>query len=150
MSADRHVSVPRVFSSGDFKEWLTRFNICAKSNGWDDEKKYVKIPTFLEGEALAVYLEMDEKKDKFEHVVKELENNFHPPSEESNIISAFNVRKMLPTETPRLFLHELKKLLKSSGISELAHEKLLLHQIHMRLATKCQCAYQTFTRDNIR
>ena len=45
-----------------------------------------------------------------------------------NIITAFNERKMLPNVSPRLFLHELKKLLKSSCIPESAHEKLLLHQ----------------------
>ena len=128
MASDTHTSLPRVFSSGDFKEWLTRFNICAASNGWDDTKKYAKIATFLEGEALAVYLEMDKTKDKFSDLVTELENNFHPPSEEFNVISAFNERRMLLNETPRLFLHELKKLLKSSGIPKSAHEKLLLHQ----------------------
>ena len=128
MDSDKHVSVPRVFSSGNFKEWLTRFNICAKSNGWDDTKKNAKIGTFLEGEALAVYLEMDKSKGEFKDVVAELENNFHPPSEEFNVISTFNGRKMLPNETPRLFLHELKKLLKSSGIPETAHDRLLLHQ----------------------
>lgn len=123
-----NISLPRIFSSGDFKEWLKRFNICAKANGWDDTKKHAKIATFLDGEALAVYLEMDKSKDKFTDVVTELENNFHPSSEEFNIISAFNDRKMLPNESPRLYLHELKKLLKSSGIPEAAHEKLLLHQ----------------------
>lgn len=71
---------------------------------------------------------MDKSKDKFADVIAELESNFHPPSEEFNIISAFNERRMLPNESPRLFLHELKKLLKSSGIPESAHEKLLLHQ----------------------
>lgn len=128
MDPGKHISIPRVFSSGDFKEWLTRFNICAKSNGWDDSKKYDKIATFLEGEALVVYLEMDKSRTSFSDVVAELEKNFHPEAEEFNIITAFNERRMLSNETPRLFLHELKKLLKSSGIPEVAHEKLLLHQ----------------------
>ena len=126
--ADKHISLPRIFSSGDFKEWLKRFNICAKVNGWDDSKKNAKVAPFLDGDALAVYLELDRSKDKFADVVAALVRNFHSPSEEFNIITAFNERKMLPNESPRLFLHELKKLLKSSGIPESAHEKLLLHQ----------------------
>ena len=46
--ADRHVSVPKPFASGDTTDWFQRFDICSKANGWNDAKKAVKMPTLLE------------------------------------------------------------------------------------------------------
>lgn len=125
-STDKHVSVPRVFSSGNFREWLTRFKICAKSNGWDDAVWHNKIATFLEGEALAVYLELtDAQRLKFDDITSSLDTNFHPAAQQFDMLSTFNLRVMLPNESPRVFLHHLKALLENSGIDKVAHEKLL-------------------------
>ena len=124
-----HISLPRVFSSGNFKEWIVRFKICANSNGWDVDKWHTKIATFLEGEALAVFLELSKsEQDKYDSIVSALENNFHPETEHINAMSAFNARQMLPNESPRVFLHELKELLKRTDIDEAAYEKLLLYR----------------------
>ena len=46
--------------AGDVREWFQRFEICCKANAWDDAKKALKLPTLLEGEALAVWLELSE------------------------------------------------------------------------------------------
>lgn len=125
-STNKHVSVPRTFSAGNFREWLVRFNICAQSNGWDDGVLHNKIATFLDGEALAVYLELtDAERQKFSDITSALQKNFHPESQQFDMLSAFNSREMLPDEPPRVFMHHLKNLLKNSGINEIAHEKLL-------------------------
>ena len=34
-----HVSVPKVFVSGDATEWFKRFDICSAANGWNDAAK---------------------------------------------------------------------------------------------------------------
>ena len=34
-----HVSVPKVFASGDATEWFKRFDICSAANGWNDAAK---------------------------------------------------------------------------------------------------------------
>ena len=52
-----HVSVPKSFSDGDAGEWFQRFEICAAANQWYGAKKALKLPTLLEGEALAIWLE---------------------------------------------------------------------------------------------
>ena len=57
----KHISVPRPFESGNITEWLSRFEICAKANGWDAAVKAIKLPTLLEGEALAVWLDFTEE-----------------------------------------------------------------------------------------
>ena len=56
--AQRHISLPKTFASGDISEWLKRFEICCKANAWEAEIKALKLPTLLEGEALAVWLEL--------------------------------------------------------------------------------------------
>ena len=52
--SERHISVPVIFSSGDVSEWFLRFEICSKANKWSKETMLLKLPTLLEGEALAV------------------------------------------------------------------------------------------------
>ena len=37
---------------------------CSKANGWTEEIKTAKLPTLLEGEALATRLELDEEERK--------------------------------------------------------------------------------------
>ena len=59
--AEKHISIPKPFSSGDIGEWFQRFEICCKANSWDDAKKALKLPTLLEGEGLAVWLELSEE-----------------------------------------------------------------------------------------
>ena len=58
--AEHHSSVPVMFSSGDVHEWFLRFEICSKANKWSNETISLKLPTLLEGEALAVWVELSE------------------------------------------------------------------------------------------
>ena len=57
---ERHVSISRAFSSGDVCEWLQGFEICSRANKWDNVAQALKLPTFLEGEVLAVWIELTE------------------------------------------------------------------------------------------
>ncbi len=47
--ASKHI-IPSVFAEGDLTEL----------NDWNDETKAKKLPTLLEGEALAIWLELTE------------------------------------------------------------------------------------------
>ena len=38
--------------------WTNRSEICCKANAWEAEIIALKLPTLLEGEALAVWLEL--------------------------------------------------------------------------------------------
>ena len=59
-----HISIPKPFYTGDInkwsREWFFKFKICCKANKWDDETKAAKLPTLLESEVLAVWLEISE------------------------------------------------------------------------------------------
>ena len=60
-----HISLPKLFSTGNAVEWFQHYEICSRTNSWDDtDKKALKLLTLLEGEALAVWLELTEEKQK--------------------------------------------------------------------------------------
>ena len=62
--ASKHVSLPSAFSEGDLTEWFKRFEICSAANDWDDTMQAKKMPTRLEGEELAVWLDLSEDDQK--------------------------------------------------------------------------------------
>ena len=49
----KHISLPSMFSSGNIMEWFTCFEICSKSNEWNEATQALKLLMLLEGEALA-------------------------------------------------------------------------------------------------
>ena len=57
----KHISIPKTFSSGDTDKWFSRFEICSMANEWNAATKAAKLPTLLEGEALAVWLELSDE-----------------------------------------------------------------------------------------
>ena len=60
LMASKHISLPSTFATGDPTEWFKRFEICCWANEWSDAVKALKLPTLLEGEALAVWMELSE------------------------------------------------------------------------------------------
>lgn len=59
-----HISVPNPFSTGNASEWFKKFDICCKANKWNEETSAAKLPTLLEGEALAIWLDLSEEEQK--------------------------------------------------------------------------------------
>ena len=58
--ASKHISLQSTFVEEDPTEWFQRFDICCRANEWDNDLKAKKLPTLLQGEALAIWLEMSE------------------------------------------------------------------------------------------
>ena len=134
MSGQRHISVPKAFAGGDVCEWLTRFEICARANAWDDTRKALTLPTLLEGEALAVWLELSEAEQADYKVIKEkLIAKLRPAG--FVLLDEFHARKLRPDESPSLFRHELKKLLERAmpGVDTATRDRLLIHQFLLGL-----------------
>ena len=121
-----NVSLPKPFASGDASEWFTRFEICSNANEWSDDQKALKLPTLLEGEALAVWLKCsDTEKKNYGQAKAKITK---PPEFVS--LEQFHQRKIHPGESISIFGHELKKLLNQAmpNLAKEAKEQLLLHQ----------------------
>ena len=127
--AERHVSVPKVFASGDTSEWFTRYKICTIGK---TGPLVLKLPTLLDiEEAYAVWLELS----------KEQQQNYmyEPPKKaicevmmqmEFESLDEFHRIKLQPGKAVFCCAYELKKLLDQSMPSreEAVREKLILHQ----------------------
>ena len=127
--AERHINVPKPLATGDPVEWFTKFEICCRANEWNDDKKIKKLPTLLEGEALALWLELsDEDQADYAKAKKAITEKMCPASFVS--LDEFHLRKMHPGESLSLFVHELKKLLNQAmpTLEKNARDQLLLHQ----------------------
>src|SRR5438552_15988495 len=48
-------AVPTRFSTGNIVEWIRKFEVCATANGWNAEAQIRRLPTFLDGQAFAVF-----------------------------------------------------------------------------------------------
>ena len=70
-SQAKHVSLPNIFSTESIAESFVQFDIYSKANGWNDETKALKVPTLLEGEALASWLKLTEEEQADFKMVKE-------------------------------------------------------------------------------
>ena len=127
--AEGHISLPKPFASSDVKEWLQRFEICSRANGWDATKWAKKLPTLLEGEALAVWIELTtEQQDDYDQVKTTLEKAMMPMNFMS--LDNFHRRRLRPGEAITLYAHDLRKLLTHAipGVAQASREPLLLRQ----------------------
>ena len=127
--AATHVSIPKSFSSGDAREWFQKFEICSDANGWDGAKKAKKLPTLLEGEALAAWMELTEDEKRDFGVVKEKLIRKLAPLEFVSL-EQFQKRAIFPGESIGMYLYELKRLLRQAmpELAEDASQQLLIHQ----------------------
>ena len=129
MSSVTHSSLLKTVDTGKAFEWCQRVEICCRANGWDNDKMALKLPTLLEGEALAIWLELTEEEQKDYAVTKKkIIDTIKPMSFIS--LDDFHKRVLRPAESLSLYVHELKQLLNQAmpEISAQTTEQLLLHQ----------------------
>ena len=127
--AARHVSIPSAFAEGDPTEWFCRFDICCTANDWEDETKAKKLPTLLEGEALAVWLELTPAEQKEYKAAKEkIIGRMGPVSFVS--LDDFHGRRLRPGESLSVLVHDLKRLLEQAmpEVQGAMRDRLLRHQ----------------------
>lgn len=121
--------MPRQFSEGEPTEWFQKYEICCDANDWDDATKAKKLPTLLEGEALAIWLELTtEEKGNYETSKARITSRMAPVRFVS--LDDFRARRLNPGEPLPVFLHELKQLSKKAmpDADVATRNQLLLHQ----------------------
>ena len=129
MASNKHISLPKPLAEGDPTNWFLKFEICCVANEWGDEVKAKKLPTLLEGEALAVWLELStEQQASYDTAKAKIVKAMAPVRFVS--LDDFRARKLRPNEALSVFLHELRQLLKQAmpEASEDTRKQLLLHQ----------------------
>ena len=121
---DKSGTVPDV--SGQL-ETMQRFEICCKANAWDDAKKALKLPTLLEGEALAVWLELSEAEQADYKIAKD--SKLTPVAFVS--MDEFHKRKLRPGEPLSIFVQDVKRLLLQAmpDLDQGTRNQLLHHQV---------------------
>ena len=128
-SNSKHISLPKPLVDGDPTDWFVKYEICCVANEWGDEVKAKKFPTLLEGEALAVWLELSEEQRGTYATAKAKITKAMAPIRFVSL-DDFRARKLLPNEALHVFLHELRQLLKQAipEASDDTRKQLLLHQ----------------------
>ena len=136
--AAKHVSLPSVFAEGNPMEWFRRFDICCAANNWENKTKAKKLPTLLEGEALAVWLELTPDEQKYFEVAK---RKIIGQMGLFRLVSLdhFLGRRLRPGESLSVFVHDLKRLLEEQAMSDTqgtTRDQLLHHQFLTGLPTQ--------------
>ena len=49
MALETGIALPEVLCDEDVKSWFKYFGVCARANGWNDEKKLRGVSTLLHG-----------------------------------------------------------------------------------------------------
>ena len=126
----KYISLPQTLSSGDPTEWFGRYELCCKVNSWDNDMMALKLPTLLEGEALAVWMDLSEDQQKSYNDSKAAVLEHMAPATFVSL-DDFHTRKLQPGEGLSVYIHTLRKLLSQAmpGVDRDTKEKLLLHQL---------------------
>ena len=129
MSSSKHISLPRPLAEGDPTDWFLKYEICCVLNDWGNDLKAKKLLTLLEGEPLAIWLELsEEQRANYETAKAKIIKAMAPVRFVS--LDNFRARKLKPNEELPVFFHELRQLLKQAmpEASEDTWKQLLLHQ----------------------
>ena len=128
-STGKHISLSRPLAEGDLTDWFLKYEICCVSNDWGDEVKAKKLPTLLEGELLAIWLELSEEQQGSYKTAKAKIIKAMAPAHFVSL-DDFRARKLCSNEALPVFYHELRQLVKQAipEASEDTREQLILHQ----------------------
>ena len=110
-------------------EMLEKFEICSEANGWDTAKMAKKLPTLLEGKALAAWMELSNGEKSNYGVTKgKLIKKMVPL--EFVLLEEFQKLSIFPGKSVGMYLYELKRLLQQAmpELTEEAMKQLLIHQ----------------------
>ncbi|KRX63792.1 hypothetical protein T09_2664 [Trichinella sp. T9] len=113
------LSLPSSFEDSDFKRWLLYFEVCAKANGWSDTIKTKKLPTFLKGDALIIFLEYPTAvNSNYKLLVGTLKPKRNLKTSQVAAFDEFQRVTLMTGESMRSFAHRLQLLLDRACVTE--------------------------------
>ncbi|KFD46612.1 hypothetical protein M513_12511 [Trichuris suis] len=107
-----NVSLPRQFGNGDFIEWASRFELCSRSNGWNDTVMAIWLCTLLEGDACTIYQSLPEDVlSSYQALKQAMVARIHPEDLAHSALQRFEERYLRAGETVESFAYHLRRLL---------------------------------------
>ena len=122
---------PDKFENGDFDLLLGSFERCAIANGWGETQKLHKLPAYLTGTAAEYFaLLTAPERETYVSLISSLRRVLIPNVYSEYYYNQFYSRIYCPDEDPRLYVMELKNLLRKadSDLDTTAQDALVLRQ----------------------
>ena len=69
MATEVGLALPEPLHDEDAKSWFKRYEVCVAANGWNDQKKLLRLSMLLKGRAWAIYDSLgDDQKDTYQNL----------------------------------------------------------------------------------
>ena len=155
MATGGSLALPEPLEGEDAKSWFKRYEVCVTANGWNDQKKFSRLPTLLKGRAWAVYdsLHDDGDTDSYEHLKAAILKRLCPDTEEDRLVAREKLsrRRLREGESIDELARDVEKMLDqaSPGLpGELRESELrfylinaLPEKVSLQLKLQPKCSY---------
>ena len=114
MATGGGLALPEPLQDEEAKSWFKRYEVCASANGWNDQKKLLRIPTLLKGRSWAIYDSLqDEDMDSYDHLKAAILQRMCPDTEEDRIVAreCLSRRHLCDGESVDELARDIEKLL---------------------------------------
>jgi len=82
------LALPEPLHDEDARSWFKRYEVCVAANGWNDQKKLLRLPTLLKGRAWAIYDSLgDDQTDTYQNLKAAILARLCPDTEEDRMVS---------------------------------------------------------------
>ena len=114
MATGGGLALPEPLVDDEARSWFKRYEVCASANGWNDQKKLLRLPTLLKGRSWAIYDSLqDEETDTYDHLKAAILKRLCPDTEEDRIVARERLsrRVLRKEESIDELARDLEKLL---------------------------------------
>ena len=118
MATGGELALPEPLIDEEARSWFKRYKVCASVNGWNDQKKLLRLLTLLKGHSWAVYDSLgDEETDTYDHLKVAIWKRLCPDTEEDRIVARERVSRRVLCEGESIdeLARDLEKLLERAS-----------------------------------
>ena len=88
MATGGRLALPEPLVDDVARSWFKRYEVCASANGWNNQKKLLRLPTLLKGCSWAIYDSLqDEETDTYDHLKVAILKRLCPDTKEDRIVA---------------------------------------------------------------
>ena len=118
MATGGGLALPEPLIDEEARSWFKRYEVCASANGWNDQKKLLRLPTLLKGCSWAVYDSLgDEETDTYDHLKAAILKRLCLDTEEDRIVARERLSRRVLREGESIdeLARDLEKLLERAS-----------------------------------